>query len=104
MKLIILHYSLITDEKHTQIFESICKRSSENRSPESGIFNTHSENCSSDDICKTESSRYSSSHSPLEDTSTSPDLYSVTSSNTSSSLTASAERCSQRDLNDSSRF
>ena len=93
-----------TDERQMQILENVCKRGSDNCSPESGIYNTHSENYSSDDICKTESSRYSSSHSPLEDTSTSPDLYSVTSSNTSSSLTASADQCSQRNLNDGSRY
>ena len=82
----------------------LCKPNSGKCSPESGIFNSQSENCSSDDVCKTNLSRYSSSHSPLEDLSTSPDLYSVSSSNTSSSSTIPSHQCEERDANNRKRF
>ena len=94
----------IAAKRQSQIFQDASKRYSDNRSPESGIFNSHSENNSSEDICKTESSRYSSSHSPSGDRLTSPDLYSITSSNTSSSNSASSHQCKEQDLKNVTRF
>ena len=102
-RIIYIHNSF-TAERHNQILRVPSKRYSDNRSPESGIFNSHSENNSSEDICKTESSRYSSSHSPLGDRLTSPDLYSITSSNASSSNSASSHQCKEQDLINVTRF
>ena len=96
--------SLCGSIRSTTSEKEICKHNSGKCSPESGIFNTHSENYSSYDICKTNSSRYSSSHSPLGDLSTSPDLYSISSSNTSSSSTIPTHQFEERDANNRSRF
>ena len=96
--------NFIAAEGQSQIFQDASKRYSDNQSPESGIFNSHSENNSSEDICKTESSRYSSSHSQLGDRLTSPDLYSITSSNTSSLNSASSHQCKEQDLKNGTRF